>query len=76
MFVIKRSGKPEAVHFDKITSRIMKLSYGLQVNSDDIIEIAKKVIMGIYNNVTTNDLIYLVGIQRRFFLCFGIDIVV
>jgi ribonucleoside-diphosphate reductase alpha subunit len=56
MFVIKRSGKPEAVHFDKITSRIMKLSYGLQVNSDDIIEIAKKVIMGIYNNVTTTEL--------------------
>jgi len=56
MFVIKRSGKPEAVHFDKITSRIMKLSYGLQVSSDDIIEIAKKVIMGIYNNVTTTEL--------------------
>lgn len=56
MFVIKRSGKPEAVHFDKITSRIMKLSYGLQVTSDDIIEIAKKVIQGIYNNVTTTEL--------------------
>ncbi|WP_118972218.1 ribonucleoside-diphosphate reductase subunit alpha [Taibaiella koreensis] len=56
MFVIKRSGKPEAVHFDKITSRIMKLSYGLQVSSDDIIEIAKKVIQGIYNNVTTTEL--------------------
>ncbi len=56
MFVIKRSGKPEAVHFDKITSRIMKLSYGLQVDSDDIIEIAKKVIQGIYNNVTTTEL--------------------
>jgi ribonucleoside-diphosphate reductase alpha chain len=56
MFVIKRSGKPEAVHFDKITSRIMKLSYGLKVDSDDIIEIAKKVIQGIYNNVTTTEL--------------------
>lgn len=56
MFVIKRSGKPEAVHFDKITSRIMKLSYGLQVSSDNIIEIAKKVIQGIYNNVTTTEL--------------------
>jgi len=56
MYVIKRSGKPEAVHFDKITSRIMKLSYGLQVNSDDIIEISKKVIQGIYNNVTTTEL--------------------
>jgi ribonucleoside-diphosphate reductase alpha chain len=56
MFVIKRSGKPEAVHFDKITSRIMKLSYGLQVSSDSIIEISKKVIQGIYNNVTTTEL--------------------
>ncbi len=56
MFVIKRSGKPEAVHFDKITSRIMKLSYGLKVDADDIIEIAKKVIQGIYNNVTTTEL--------------------
>ncbi len=56
MFVIKRSGKPEAVHFDKITSRIMKLSYGLKVDPDDIIEIAKKVIQGIYNNVTTTEL--------------------
>jgi len=56
MYVIKRSGKPEAVHFDKITSRIMKLSYGLRVNSDDIIEISKKVIQGIYNNVTTTEL--------------------
>jgi ribonucleoside-diphosphate reductase alpha chain len=56
MYVIKRSGKPEAVHFDKIASRIMKLSYGLQVSSDDIIEISKKVIQGIYNNVTTTEL--------------------
>ncbi len=56
MFVIKRSGKKEAVHFDKITSRIMKLSYGLQLKADDIIEIAKKVIIGIYNNVTTTEL--------------------
>ena len=41
---MKRSGKQEAVHFDKITSRVMKLSYGLNLKSDDIIEIAKKVI--------------------------------
>ncbi|MFP5042871.1 ribonucleoside-diphosphate reductase subunit alpha [Parasediminibacterium sp. JCM 36343] len=56
MFVIKRSGKKEAVHFDKITSRIMKLSYGLQLKREDIIEISKKVIIGIYNNVTTTEL--------------------
>jgi ribonucleoside-diphosphate reductase alpha subunit len=56
MFVIKRNGKKEAVHFDKITSRVMKLSYGLHLKQDDIIEIAKKVIIGIYNNVTTTEL--------------------
>lgn len=56
MHVIKRNGKQEAVHFDKITSRVMKLSYGLNLKQDDIIEIAKKVIQGIYNNVTTTEL--------------------
>jgi hypothetical protein len=29
MFVVKRSGKKESVHFDKITSRVSKLCYGL-----------------------------------------------
>jgi len=29
MFVMKRNGKRESVHFDKITSRIAKLCYGL-----------------------------------------------
>ena len=56
MQVLKRNGKAEAVHFDKITSRVMKLSYGLSLKQDDIIEIAKKVIIGIYNNVTTTEL--------------------
>ena len=56
MQVIKRNGKKEAVHFDKITSRVMKLSYGLQLKSEDVIEIAKKVVAGIYNNVTTTEL--------------------
>jgi ribonucleoside-diphosphate reductase alpha chain len=56
MYVMKRSGKQEAVHFDKITSRVMKLSYGLTLKSDDIIEIAKKVIIGIYNGVPTTEL--------------------
>lgn len=56
MYVLKRNGKQEAVHFDKITSRIMKLSYGLTLKPDDIIEIAKKVIVGIYNGVPTTEL--------------------
>lgn len=29
MFVVKRDGRQEPVHFDKITARITKLSYGL-----------------------------------------------
>jgi hypothetical protein len=29
MYVLKRNGKKESVHFDKITSRISKLCYGL-----------------------------------------------
>ena len=56
MHVMKRNGKQEAVHFDKITSRVMKLSYGLTLKSEDIIEIAKKVIVGIYNGVPTTEL--------------------
>lgn len=56
MFVIKRNGKKEAVHFDKITARIHKLIYGLSISEKDVIEIAKKVIQGIYDNITTTEL--------------------
>ena len=56
MFVIKRNGKKEAVHFDKITARIHKLIYGLSISEKDVIEIAKKVIQGIYDHVTTTEL--------------------
>ncbi len=56
MYVIKRSGKQEKIHFDKITSRIHKLSYGLQVAYMDLIEISQKVIQGIYPGVTTTEL--------------------
>lgn len=56
MFVIKRNGKQEAVHFDKITARIHKLIYGLSISEKDVIEISKKVIQGIYDNVTTTEL--------------------
>ncbi len=56
MFVLKRNGKKEAVHFDKITARLHKLVYGLAVTENDVIEIAKKVIQGIYENVSTTEL--------------------
>jgi hypothetical protein len=29
MYVLKRNGRRESVHFDKITSRVSKLCYGL-----------------------------------------------
>lgn len=35
MFVLKRNGQKERVHFDKITSRISKLAYGLNMNFVD-----------------------------------------
>jgi ribonucleoside-diphosphate reductase alpha chain len=56
MHVIKRSGKKEAIHFDKITSRLMKLSYGLSLQEQHIIEIAQKVIQGIYHLIPTTEL--------------------
>ena len=56
MYVIKRNGKQEKVQFDKITSRIHKLSYGLSNDHIDVTKIAKKVIQGLYENVTTTEL--------------------
>ncbi len=56
MQVIKRTGKREDVSFDKITARVKKLSYGLNAQYVEPIEIAKKVIIGLYDGVTTTEL--------------------
>src|ERR1700752_5540001 len=56
MFVIKRDGTRESVKFDKITARIQKLSYGLDPTHVDPIQVAKKVIDGVYDGVTTSEL--------------------
>ncbi|HTI60864.1 ribonucleoside-diphosphate reductase subunit alpha [Mucilaginibacter sp.] len=56
MFVIKRDGKKETVKFDKITARIEKLCYGLNPALVDPIDVAKKVIEGLYDGVTTSEL--------------------
>ncbi len=56
MFVIKRDGHKEAVKFDKITARIEKLCYGLNAEYVDSIDVAKKVIQGLYDGVTTTEL--------------------
>jgi ribonucleoside-diphosphate reductase alpha chain len=55
MYVVKRDDRKEAVKFDKITARIMKLCYGL----DPLVSpeaVAMKVIEGIYDGVLTTDL--------------------
>ncbi|MBV7531226.1 ribonucleoside-diphosphate reductase subunit alpha [Chitinophaga sp. sic0106] len=56
MFVIKRDGRKEAVKFDKITARIEKLCYGFNTEYVDAIDVAKKVIQGLYDGVTTTEL--------------------
>jgi ribonucleoside-diphosphate reductase alpha chain len=53
MLVIKRDGRYESVKFDKITARIEKLCYGLNREFVNPVDIAKKVIVGIYDGVTT-----------------------
>lgn len=56
MHVIKRSGRKEDVSFDKITARLRKLTYNLDTNYVNLIEVSKKVIMGLYDGVTTVEL--------------------
>jgi ribonucleoside-diphosphate reductase alpha chain len=56
MFVIKRDGRTESIKFDKITARIEKLSYGLNPEHVEPTMVAKKVIEGIYDGVTTTEL--------------------
>ncbi|WP_040496628.1 ribonucleoside-diphosphate reductase subunit alpha [Fulvivirga imtechensis] len=56
MLVIKRDGRRESVKFDKVTARIEKLCYGLDMNYIEPVDIAKKVINGIYDGVTTVEL--------------------
>ena len=54
MLVVKRDGRKEAVKFDKITARIIKMCYGL----DPLVTpelVAIKVIEGIYDGVSTSD---------------------
>ncbi|MDA8642358.1 ribonucleoside-diphosphate reductase subunit alpha, partial [Schleiferiaceae bacterium] len=55
MRVLKRDGHKEAVKFDKITARIEKLCYGLSEYVDPV-SVAKRVIDGVYDGVTTSEL--------------------
>lgn len=56
MLVVKRDGRRESVKFDKITARIEKLCYGLDTNHVNPVDVAKKVIEGLYDGVSTQDL--------------------
>ncbi|KAJ4950609.1 hypothetical protein NE237_027441 [Protea cynaroides] len=56
MYVVKRDGRQETVHFDKITARLKKLSYGLSVEHCDPVLVAQKVCAGVYKGVTTSQL--------------------
>lgn len=56
MLVLKRDGHRESVKFDKITARIEKLCYGLDLKYVSPVEVAMKVINGLYDGVTTIEL--------------------
>ena len=54
-YVTKRCGKKEELKFDKVTSRIQKLCYLLSPKINQL-EIAQKVIAGIYPDITTTEI--------------------
>ena len=56
MHVYKRDGRKEPVQFDKITSRIARLCYGLDPNHIDPVSITQRIISGVYEGVTTIEL--------------------
>jgi ribonucleoside-diphosphate reductase alpha chain len=56
MYVVKRDGSKESVKFDKVTARIQKLCYALDPVHVSPVEVAMKVIQGIYPGVTTSEL--------------------
>ena len=56
MEVIKRDGSRERVKLDKILSRVKKQCYGLNMDFVEPFEIAKKVINGLYDGITSVEL--------------------
>ena len=56
MQVIKRDGSREPLKFDKISNRIRKMTYGLNNDFIDVLEISQKVIAGIFDGITTESL--------------------
>jgi ribonucleoside-diphosphate reductase alpha chain len=56
MEVIKRDGSRERVKLDKILNRVKKQCYGLNMDYVEPMEIAKKVIHGLYDGITSIEL--------------------
>lgn len=56
MNVIKRDGRKVPVQFDKISSRLEKLAYGLDTKHVHPSAITQKIISGVYDGVTTVEL--------------------
>lgn len=56
MYVVKRDGRRESVKFDKVTARIERLNYGLDPIFVQPVEVAMKVVSGIYDGVKTSEL--------------------
>ncbi len=55
-YVIKRNGLEEPLKLDKITARIKKLCYGLNIEYIDPVEVTMRVVGDIYPGVTTEQL--------------------
>ena len=56
MEVIKRDKSREKVKLDKILSRVKRQCYGLDMNFVEPMEVAKKVIHGLYDGITSVEL--------------------
>jgi ribonucleoside-diphosphate reductase alpha chain len=59
MFVVKRNGKKEPVHFDKITARIAAMAHlepKLNTKFVDAVAVAQKVVSGVFPGVKTTEL--------------------
>tara|TARA_Y100000389_G_scaffold192087_1_gene219141 strand:- start:709 stop:3036 length:2328 start_codon:yes stop_codon:yes gene_type:complete len=56
MYVVKRDGRHVDVSFDKISNRITRLCYNLNMNYINIVQIAQKCISGLYKGMKTSEL--------------------
>src|SRR6185437_5942846 len=56
MYVIKRNGQQQDIHFDKITARLKNLVAMQPPLTIDVIPVVQKVIAGVYPGMTTKEL--------------------